>query len=132
MIIAASFLVEPKLGIITTMAVIVHEIPQEFGDFGILVFSGFSKVKAMLFNFASALLAVAGALAAYFTSEFTGDFSIYLIPFAAGGFIYMAAADLLPEIHKHSGKEIYETIAQIGLIFLGIGIIWVLGLYFKG
>lgn len=132
MIVAAAFLVDPKLGIVTTLAVIVHEIPQEFGDFGILVFSGFSKLKAMTFNFASALLAVAGALVTYFTAELTGDFSAYLIPFAAGGFIYMAAADLLPEIHKHSGKEIYETVAQIGLIFLGIGIIWVLGLYVKG
>ncbi len=132
MIIAATFLISAPLGIITTIAVIVHEVPQEFGDFGILVFSGFSKAKAMLFNFASALLAVAGALVAFFTAELTGDFSIYLIPFAAGGFIYMAAADLLPEIHKHAGKEIYETIAQIGLIFLGIGIMWVLGLYFKG
>jgi len=131
MIVAASFLVSIPLGIVTTLAVIMHEIPQEFGDFGILIYSGFTKTKALLFNFASALLAVAGALAAFFFSEITGDFSAYLIPFAAGGFIYLASADLLPEIHRHQGKEIYETIAQVGLIFLGIALIWLIGFYFK-
>lgn len=130
MIVAASFLVSVPLGLVTTLAVIMHEIPQEFGDFGILVFSGFSKAKALLFNFASALLAVAGAIVAYFAIELTGDFSTYMIPFAAGGFIYMAAADLLPEIHKHRGKEIYETIAQVMLIFVGIALIWLVGFYF--
>jgi zinc and cadmium transporter len=132
MIVAASFMVSVPLGLVTTIAVIMHEIPQEFGDFGILIYSGFTKTKALIFNFASALTAVAGALVTYFFIGSLDNFSLYLIPFAAGGFIYIAAADLLPEIHKHQGKEVYETVAQIGLIFLGIGLIWFIGMYFKG
>jgi len=131
MIIAASYIVSPALGFITTIAVIMHEIPQEFGDFGILIHSGFAKGRALFFNFLSALTAMMGALVAFFSMGFIGNLSIFLIPFAAGGFIYMATADLLPEIHKHQGREIFETMTQTALIFLGIGLIWFIGIYFK-
>jgi len=129
MIIAASFLVSTPLGIVTTIAVIAHEIPQEIGDFGILVYSGFSKGKALLFNFLTALTAVAGALLAYFASNLMQNFIYLLIPFAAGSFIYIAAADLLPEIHKHRGNKI-ESLGQIALLFSGIILIWGIGKVF--
>jgi len=132
MIIAAAFLVNIPLGLVTTLAVIMHEIPQEFGDFGILIYSGFTKTRALTLNFVTALTAVAGAIFAFTFTSHIQNFNLFLIPFAAGNFIYIAAADLLPEIHKHQGKELYETIGQIVLLFLGIGLIWIVGLYFQG
>ncbi len=129
MIIAASFLVSVPLGIITTIAVVAHEIPQEIGDFGILIFSGFSKGRALLFNFLTALTAVAGALLAYFASNMVENFIYMLIPFAAGSFIYIAAADLLPEIHKHRGNKI-ESLGQIAVLFSGMILIWAIGFVF--
>ncbi|MFH0869372.1 MAG: ZIP family metal transporter [archaeon] len=130
MIIAASFIVNPALGIITTVAVIMHEIPQEFGDFGILIHAGFTKGKALFFNFLSALTAITGAMVAFFAVEAIRNISIYIVPFAAGGFIYMATADLLPEIHKHQGEDFFETILQTVLIFLGVSLIWLISIYF--
>ncbi|MEK6807510.1 MAG: ZIP family metal transporter [Nanoarchaeota archaeon] len=130
MIIAASFMVSFPLGIITTIAVIAHEIPQEIGDFGILIYSGFSKAKALFFNFLTALTAVLGALLTFFASEFIKGFTAYLIPFAAGAFIYMAAVDLMPELHKHGGRK-SKSRWQVVLLFLGIILIYVLGLVFK-
>lgn len=100
LIIAASFVTDFRLGIVTTLAVIFHEIPQEIGDFGILVYGGFSKLKALLFNFLCALTAVLGALLGYFLAIFTDNISLFLIPFTAGGFIYIAASDLIPELHR--------------------------------
>jgi len=120
MIIAAAYLVSVPIGMATTFAVILHEIPQELGDFGILVYGGVSRAKALFFNFLSALTAVVGALVVYFFS-FTIDVSHYLIPFAAGGFIYIASADLLPELHKEPNMK--RTITQLFFFLLGIGVI---------
>jgi zinc and cadmium transporter len=100
MIIAASFTVSIKIGIVTTLAVIFHEIPQELGDFGVLVYGGFSKAKALLFNFISALAAMVGALAGYFLADKVAHFSSFILPLTAGGFIYIATSDLIPELHK--------------------------------
>ena len=130
LIIAASYLVSVPLGLITTIAVIAHEIPQEFGDFGILLYSGFTKPRALLYNFLTALTAFAGALLAYFSSGIT-TFNHFLIPFAAGSFIYIAVADLLPELHKHQGKKTVESLAQIILLFAGIALIWLVGKIFS-
>lgn len=124
-IIASSFLVSNTLGIATTIAVILHEIPQEIGDFGIMLYAGFKRAKALLFNFISALFAFLGALIIlYFKVKF-----IYLLPFAAGGFIYIAASDLIPELHKQT-KVIKTFIQIIGIVF-GL-LIMILLLYILG
>lgn len=102
MVIAASFIVSLKLGIVTTLAVILHEIPQELGDFGVLVYGGLSKQKALVYNFISALMAIFGAIIGYFISDFAKGFSNFILPLTAGGFIYIASSDLIPEIHKEN------------------------------
>ncbi len=105
LIIAASFITSIKLGIITTLAVIFHEIPQEMGDFGILVYGGFSKKKALIFNFICALTAMLGAILGYALSSLTSNISPLLLALTAGGFIYIAAADLMPELHKQKDAK---------------------------
>ena len=118
-IIAASYFAGVEIGIATTIAVILHEIPQEIGDFGILLHSGYTIKKAFFFNFISALLAVAGAIAALFLHELGETLTKYFVPIAAGGFIYIAGSDLVPELHKT--KNLRYSIAQFGAIILGIG-----------
>ncbi len=124
MVIAASYIADTTLGIATTTAVILHEIPQEIGDFGVLIHSGFTKKKAMLMNFISALTAVLGAVAVIILSATTQNILAFLLPFTAGSFIYIAGSDLIPELHKE-----YELKKSIGLLisFLaGIGIMFLL------
>lgn len=108
MIIFASFLGGPTLGISVTLSIILHEVPQEFGDFGVLIYSGFSRRRALIYNFISACIAIVGVFLAYFLysyNEFiSSSFYSFLIPFAAGGFIYIAASDLIPEIHKDNNS----------------------------
>ena len=121
LIIAASFVTDLRLGIVTTLAVIFHEVPQEMGDFGILVYGGFSKSKALFFNFICALGAVLGAVIGYILSGITENFSLFLVPFTAGGFIYIAASDLIPELHKQKDSKRANAafVAFIlGLIFM--------------
>jgi len=101
LVISASFVVSYPVGIVTTLAVALHEIPQELGDFGALVYGGFSKMRALAFNYISAILAIVGGVTGYFASSAMPVSIIYLLPFAAGNFIYIAAADLIPEI-KHA------------------------------
>ena len=84
MVIAGSFVVSVKLGIVTTLAIILHEIPQELGDFGVLIYGGFSKRKALIWNFISALTAMAGALLGFFIADFAQGFSSFILPFTAG------------------------------------------------
>jgi zinc and cadmium transporter len=123
MLIAASFILSNDLGAATTLAVIFHEIPQEIGDFGILIYGGFTKRKALTYNFVSALTAVAGALITYYLAYIQG-IEHFLVPFAAGGFIYIAATDLMPELHKKSRAT--ESIIQLFAILTGIGLMSVL------
>jgi zinc and cadmium transporter len=109
MIIAASFILSYDLGFTTTLAVIFHEIPQEIGDFGVLLYGGFGKRKALVYNFVSALTAVAGSLVTYYLASYIQGVEKFLVPFAAGGFIYIAATDLMPELHKRNHtKEITQ------------------------
>lgn len=100
MVIAASFVISVKLGIATTIAIIIHEIPQELGDFAVLVYGGFTREKALFFNFLSALAALVGAFLGYFVLNSLRGFSNFILPLTAGGFIYIAASDLIPQIHK--------------------------------
>ena len=105
LIIGASFFVSPVVGWAATIAIIFHEIPQELGDFAVLVYGGFSKKKALYFNFLSATTAIIGTVAGYFCSSYVSDFSKILLPLAGGGFIYIAACDLVPQLHKHPDSK---------------------------
>ena len=119
LLIAASFLINVNTGLATTIAVALHEIPQELGDFGVLLHGGFNKFKALLYNFLSGLAAIVGGIVGFIIHSSSASFINFLIPIAAGGFIYVAATDLLPETHKetHRGKSI------LNLIFFIIGIL---------
>lgn len=122
MVIAASFLVSVPVGIATTIAVIFHEIPQEIGDFGSLVFGGFSRGKALLMNLLTALWAVVGAVLILLVNFDSEGLVGFLIPFAAGGFIYIASSDLIPELKKHESP--FRSLFQILVFILGIGIMF--------
>ncbi|MDD3679308.1 MAG: ZIP family metal transporter [Candidatus Shapirobacteria bacterium] len=121
MIIAAAFWENVSLGWTTTLAVILHEIPQEIGDFGVLLLAGFSPRKALIANFLTAILALLGAVTGYFLiNKITGLEGI-LLPFAAGGFLYIAAVDLLPEIRTkapHSWQILLTFL--LGLIVMAV------------
>lgn len=122
MIVAASFMVSVPIGITTTLAVILHEIPQEIGDFGIFLHSGLTVKKALGLNFLSALLALAGALISLTIGSYIKGYENYLLPVTAGGFLYIAGSDLIPELHKESHIKISTSLMQIGSIILGISI----------
>lgn len=126
LIIGASYLVSFPIGITTTLAVIFHEIPQEIGDFGSLLHGGFSKSKALFFNFLSAIAAVLGAIMILILGSYAEGMTTFLVPFAAGGFIYIASADLIPELHKE--VEIKKSILQ--LVFFIMGVLAMLSLIF--
>ena len=116
LVIAASFTISFPVGISTVLAVIFHEIPQEIGDFGVLIYSGFKKLKALFFNFLSAIFAIFGGIFGFFLSEKIGSAIIFLLPFAAGNFIYIAASDLIPEIKQRVDAK--KSFIHF-LIFLG-------------
>lgn len=120
MVIAASYSVSIPLGLATTLAVVLHEIPQEIGDFGILISGGFSARRALFFNFLSALTALAGALLVLFIGPRLKDLSIILLPVTAGGFIYIAGSDLIPELQHCASMK--NTVLQFLTIVLGIAV----------
>jgi len=117
-IIAISFLVSIPFGIITTLLIIVHEIPQELGDFGVLVHSGYSKTKALVYNLFSQLACVIGGLIGFFLSTSIKGIIPLILPFAAGGFIYISASDLVPELHKE--PKIKKSLSAFAFFILGI------------
>ena len=118
LIIAASFVVSFPIGIATTLAVALHEIPQEIGDFGVLIYGGIKRIQALFLNFLSAVLAIFGGFFGFLLSGKIGDSVVFLLPFAAGTFIYIASSDLLPEIkHKESFKR---TLIHFFVFLLGI------------
>lgn len=127
MLIAASFLVDPIVGVGTTVAVLLHEIPQEIGDFGVLIHSGFTVKKALFFNFLTALAAVAGALLVLSFGAQAQSVSEFLIPFTIGSFLYIAAGDLIPELKKQG--TIKHSLVQFVALLVGIaamyGLLWV-------
>lgn len=117
-IVAASYMVSIEVGIATTIAVILHEIPQEIGNFGVLVHAGYTRAKALWFNFLSALTAFAGAGLALLLGSLTETFALWLLPIAGGGFIYVALSDLIPELHK--SRRISEGVIQVLAIVIGV------------
>jgi len=103
LIIAASFLISIPIGITTSILILLHELPQEIGDFGVLVYGGFSKTKALFYNFLSQATAIIGGIIGFYFLQ-ANAYAIYLLPFAAGGFLYIAIMDLIPEIFKESNR----------------------------
>ena len=122
-IIAVTFLVNIPLGIVTTLAVAAHEIPQEIGDFGILLNKGLKKKKVLLLNIISALTAMMGAVIAYLLGEKIEASLPILLSITAGFFIYIAASDLIPEIHHENRKGF--AVIETALLFLGVIVVWV-------
>tara|TARA_Y100000310_G_scaffold219247_1_gene220649 strand:+ start:17365 stop:18117 length:753 start_codon:yes stop_codon:yes gene_type:complete len=127
LIIGASYLVSIPVGIATTVAVILHEIPQEIGEFGVLIHGGFSKAKALFFNFIVSLSALVGVIIALTIGSRIENFTTFVIPFAAGSFIYIAGADLIPELHKET--RISKSIIQFATFLLGISAMLILFIY---
>lgn len=105
LVLAGAFLTDVNLGIVTALAVGLHEIPQEIGDFGVLLYAGFKKKKALIVNFLVALMVVVGGIVGYLFSFLIEDIVGYLLAFAAGGFIYIAASDLMPEIRNETSLK---------------------------
>ncbi len=122
-LIAAAFLLDIKLGMVTALAIISHEIPQEVGDFLILLHSGYSKKQAFVFNLVSSLATLVGGLIAYFALQYVMGWIPYILGLAAASMIYVAVADLIPSLHKRT--ELKATLGQVLLISLGVVTIWV-------
>ena len=126
-LIAGAFLADTQLGIVTAMAIIAHELPQEVGDFLVLLHSGYSKSRAMFFNLLSSLAMVVGGLLGYVALAGMSELTPYLLGVAASSMIYVAVADLIPGLHKR--PELSATLEQVLLIGAGIGLISLVGLF---
>jgi zinc and cadmium transporter len=124
MMIGASYIVSIPLGITTTLAILLHEIPQEIGDFGVLVHGGLSVKKAIAFNFLSALVAFVGALISLLIGPHLVGYSLALVPITAGGFLYIAGSDLIPELHQE--VKVTTSLWQLFFIIFGIGLMAIL------
>jgi len=122
LIIAAAFGAGKSLGIATTLAIALHEIPQEIGDFGVLLYSGWEKKKALLANFLVALTVVLGGVLGFYLATISAVFIPYLMPVAAGGFLYIASSDLLPEIRKETNFK--KSLSSFLLFLLGIAMMY--------
>lgn len=120
LMIAASFLTSFQIGIATTVAVMLHEIPQEIGDFGILMHGGFKRRKAILMNFFTALTAILGAIVSLALSSYFGSITAFILPFTIGNFVYIASSDLIPELHKETKPS--KSLKQLLMILLGLGV----------
>jgi len=130
LIIAASFLVDLKLGITTSLAVLFHEIPEEIGIFAVLLHAKFGKFKTILYSLLAQMSAVLGALIGLFYLPLFTNFEAAILAFAAGGFIYIASTDLLPEIHRE--KRLDKSLIQIAVLVIGVFTIWYIGLLLPG
>lgn len=120
-LIAAAFLTDVKLGIVTSLAVAAHEIPQEVGDFAILLHSGYSKSKALFYNVLASFTTVIGGVLAYYSLTDLHAHLPYFLAMASSSFIYIAVADLIPTLHKKT--DIKTSLQQIALIFTGVCLI---------
>lgn len=122
--IAAAFLVSHPLGLVTAVAVLLHEIPQEIGDVGVLLHMGMARARAIMWNVVSALATVAGGLGVYWLASTVESIEVPLIALAGGGFIYIATVDLLPEIHKELRRG--HILSHMVAFFIGVAVLWVL------
>ncbi len=120
-VIAAAFMTSPELGVFVTLSVVLHEVPQELGDFGILIRGGMSRAKALFYNILSGATAILFGVLAYFFMEGVQSLIPFALAFSASSFIYIALADLIPEMHKKT--KVSESLSQIALVLAGILII---------
>lgn len=123
-VIGASYFAGIEIGIATTIAVVLHEIPQEIGDFGVLIHAGYSRMRALMLNFASALTAILGALVVIIFGSSVGALVPIALAVAAGMFVYVALSDLIPELHDHKGAR--HIVLELIVICLGIGAMYLL------
>jgi len=130
LIIAGSFVVSFPVGLATVSAVIFHEIPHEFGNFGVLIYGGFGKKKALFLNFLSAVIAVLGGITGFILFKTIGSSILFLLPFAAGNFIYIACSDLIPEI-KDQKSDMKTSLLHFLVFLLGIMLMLLFKLYFE-
>jgi zinc and cadmium transporter len=128
MIIAASFTAGFSVGLATTIAVIFHELPQEMGDYGILIYAGFERTKALILNFIAALSVVVGGVFGIFFLGTVEALSGPLIAFSAGAFIYLSASELIPELQEED--DLWRSLVQFGVFLVGLFAIWYLGIVF--
>jgi zinc and cadmium transporter len=124
MAVGVSYLISIEIGIATTVAIILQEIPQEISDFALLIYAGYSKTKALLLNFVSSLFAVVGTIIVFVFDSSVESFVPLMIAFAAGGYLYIAGSDLVPEIQKTS--DLKESLQQFIAIIIGIAIMFML------
>ncbi len=125
MVIAAAYLVSVPAGVVTTVAVMLHEIPQEIGDFGVLVFGGMEPRRALGYNLVSGLFGLVGAVLSLGLGTLVEGYAAYLLPITAGTFIYVAGSDLIPELHHHHSTPATKSVWQFVMIVLGVGVMLV-------
>ena len=124
LVMAAGYAASIPLGITMTIGIVAHEIPQEIGDFGVLLHGGFTKMRALTMNFLTAITAVFGGIVGYLLSANSAVFGDLLLPFAAGGFIYIAASDLVPELHKET--DLKRSMLAFAVFIVGVILMWAL------
>ncbi|MEM5778457.1 MAG: ZIP family metal transporter [Candidatus Aenigmatarchaeota archaeon] len=124
LIIGVSYLASFQIGITTTLAVILHEIPQEIGDFGVLIHGGLKKERALLLNFFTALIAIIGTLTSLIIGSYFESLTKFLLPFAIGNFLYIASSDLIPELQKEVNFK--KSLIELIMILFGIAIMFLL------
>lgn len=122
MIIAAAYMISFPAGIVATIAVALHEIPQEIGEYGVLVYGGYEPRQALLFNFLVSLSALAGAIFSLLLGSVVEGYAAYLLPITAGTFIYVAGSDLIPELHHHHSRPVVKSVWQLVMIIIGAGL----------
>lgn len=122
LIIGGSYLASTSMGVAGTLAVCFHELPQEIGDFGVLLYAGFKRRRALLYNFLTALTAFIGVVIALVLNVYVEDLAMILVPFAAGNFIYIAGSDLIPELHAEG--KLSQVVLQLVAMILGIFILF--------
>jgi zinc and cadmium transporter len=124
LVVAGAFLLGTEVGLVTAAAIALHEIPQEIGDFGVLVYSGFDRMQALVLNYLTQATVILGGIAGYYLAGFIEGTAVFLLPFAAGNFIYIASSDLIPEIKEEEDVRraaIYFVVFLIGVsLMLGI------------
>lgn len=129
LVIMAAFQSGTALGLAVTLSVFLHEIPQELSDFGVLIYAGFGRFKALWFNLFSGLVSLLGVISAYFLLGSSAVAESFLLPFAAGGFIYIAAADLVPEIHKETGA--LKSFLTFAVFVLAVALMFGFKIWFR-
>ena len=120
-LIAAAFLADPGLGLVTGLVIVAHEIPQEIGDFIVLLNAGFSRTRAYVYNLLCSMMAIAGGLLGYYTLDRASNLIPYVLVFASSGFIYIAVSDLMPQMQRRA--TLRETVPQVLLIAAGVCIV---------